>query len=545
VRREYRAAAGVPGVALGALRRVDRPVDLDAPVTIPLLDAFDQVSADLGERAEVLRRDGQAAAAEITAAVQLIAEDPDLRGAVEAAVHAGIPVLEAVSGAIDRYALLLADLPDLVLAARAADVRAVGRRLLAALTAAPPLTVDGPCVLVGEEVAADDVLSATGTAAAVASVVGGGGSHTAIVARALGIPAVFGVDPALLGTPDGAPVLIDGAAGRVVVEPDEDERAAHDTRVRERDQRRAELAAQRDQETTTRDGHRVPIYANVGWPADNRLARELGAAGIGLVRTELPFLTATRWPDFDEHRAALAPLLDGFADRPVTVRTLDFADDKLPPFLRAGRAGALGRGLPLLLAAPDAFAAQLRAIVAAGGAGLRIMIPMVASVEEFLACRRLLDKAVAGGASPPLGVMVELRAAVAHAGALAQHADFFSVGTNDLTAALLGLSRRDPALTPLRAAEPVVLQAIAETVAEANAAGIPVSVCGDAAAEPVLVPLLIGLGCDSLSVAPAALDEIRALVRGLDHRRCVRAAHAALDARSAEEVTALGAGCLS
>jgi phosphoenolpyruvate-protein kinase (PTS system EI component) len=606
VRREFRAGAGIPGVALGRLTRVDRALPAGQPAVVPLAEAFEQVGAELVERAEVLRRQGQHTAAEIMAAVALIAEDPDLRDAAESAAAAGIPADQAVRVAVDDYAELLASLPDPTLAARAADVRAVGRRLLAALTAAPaagsgppttapepsgpgggsggaapaqpsgpgggsagtaPAQPSGPgggsggaasagvagrggepgetaVVLVGQEVAADDVVS-RGRVVALASVVGGAGSHTAIVARALGIPAVFGVDPGLLELPDGGWLLVDGAAGRVVVEPDEDERTVHAARVRAGRQRSAQLAAERDRGTATRDGHHVDVYANVAGPADNAAARAADAPGIGLVRTEVAFLDARHWPGYAEHLASLAPLLDGFAGRPVTVRTLDFADDKLPPFLRAERGGALGRGLPLLLAEPAVLTDQLRAIVTAGAAAtLSVMIPMVASVDEFVACARLLDRASDGAPRPPLGAMIELRAAVAHAVELARHADFFSIGSNDLTATLLGLDRRDPALSPLRAAEPVVLQAIAATVQAAREAGIPVSVCGDAAAEPVLIPLLLGLGVGVLSVAPAALDETRSLIRALDHHQCARAAHDALRAATLPEVTALGAACL-
>ncbi len=555
--REYAAHPGVPGLAIGTLLRVDRPPTGVAATGLPVELAFEQVSADLGDLAARLRADGQQEPAEIAEAVRLIAEDPDLRGAVELAVAAGTPVLEAVHGATERYATLLAELPDPVVAGRAADVRAVGRRLLAVLSGTPlPVTSEGLAgvVLVGHEVAADDLLSRGGVVA-VGSVVGGAGAHTAIVARALGVPAVFGMDPAVLELPDGAWLLVDGASGRLVLDPAEAERTQVSERVRAAAQRRAQLAGQRELPTGTRDGYPVAVYANVSSAADNSAARELRAAGIGLVRTEMPFLQAEHWPAPAEHVAALTPLLAGFAGRPVTVRTLDFAADKLPPFLRERRGedrrgedrrGEDERGLALLLAEPAAFAAQLRAIVQVGGVTqLRVLIPMVASLGELVACRELLDGVLDGAQRPALGAMIELPAAVAAVDALAGTADFFSIGSNDLTAALLGLSRRDPALTPQRAAEPVVLQAIATVAAAARRAGIPVSVCGDAAAEPALLPLLIGLGCDALSVAPAALDETRALVRALDHTHCVAAARRAVAAVSLDEALALGTACLT
>ncbi|HEU4424331.1 MAG TPA: putative PEP-binding protein, partial [Pilimelia sp.] len=263
--------------------------------------------------------------------------------------------------------------------------------------------------------------------------------------------------------------------------------------------------------------------ANVGSVAEADAAVAAGAPGVGLLRTEMPFLTAAGWPTVAAHVAALAPVLRRFPGAPVTVRTLDFAADKLPSFLRAGAAGlaggAAGRGLPLMLAAGDAFADQFRAILDAGaGVDLRVMIPMVAGVDELRACRALLAKAAAeaGTATPPLGAMVELPDAVAAIEALAAEADFLSIGSNDLTAAILGLDRRDPALTPARAAEPAVLRAIEAVVGAAARHGRPVSVCGDAAADPDVVPVLLRLGIGTLSVAPAALDEVRALVRDTD-----------------------------
>jgi phosphoenolpyruvate-protein kinase (PTS system EI component) len=206
------------------------------------------------------------------------------------------------------------------------------------------------------------------------------------------------------------------------------------------------------------------------------------------------------------------------AGLPVTVRTLDFADDKLPPFLRKGRSGPIGRGLPLLLAAPEAFVAQLRAILQAGvscDVRVSIMIPMVDSAATLQRCRALVSAAAATSSMtpPPVGAMVELREAVNVIDELARASDFLSVGTNDLTASILGLGRRDPALTPESLRSPAVLDALARTVRAARHHDRSVSVCGDAASDPLLVPDLLQLGCRVLSVAPSMLDEIRAAVR--------------------------------
>jgi phosphoenolpyruvate-protein kinase (PTS system EI component) len=208
------------------------------------------------------------------------------------------------------------------------------------------------------------------------------------------------------------------------------------------------------------------------------------------------------------------------AGRPVTVRTLDFADDKLPPFLRAGRSGALGPALPLLLAEPEALGAQLGAIIEAGrrcDVPISVMIPMVDSVATLERCRGLMASAaaVAGVPCPPVGAMVERQEAIDHIDDLALVSDFLSIGTNDLTASILGLGRRDPSLTPARVREPAVLDAMSRTVRAGRCHGRTVSVCGDAASDPGVVPTLLDLGCWVLSVAPSMMDEIRAVVR--DH----------------------------
>jgi phosphoenolpyruvate-protein kinase (PTS system EI component) len=200
------------------------------------------------------------------------------------------------------------------------------------------------------------------------------------------------------------------------------------------------------------------------------------------------------------------------------VRTLDFADDKIPPFLRAGRSGPLGPGLPLLLAEPAAFGAQLRAILQAGiqcDVRVSIMIPMVDSAATLEHCRGLLatEAASLSVPVPAVGAMVELRDVIARIGDLARVSDFLSIGTNDLTASILGLGRRDPSLTPARVREPAVLDAVNRTLRAAREHGRAVSVCGDAASDPGLVPDLLDVGCRILSVAPSMMDEIRAAVR--------------------------------
>jgi phosphoenolpyruvate-protein kinase (PTS system EI component) len=261
-----------------------------------------------------------------------------------------------------------------------------------------------------------------------------------------------------------------------------------------------------------------------------------------LLRTELPFLESAYWPTEDEHRKALEPIFDQLVGELVTVRVLDFGGDKVPPFLSV-LAGNLHdvppRGLPALLDTPSALGAQLRAILKAGARSrLRIMLPMVTSLREVAHARHLFQQAVeeVGVQAPPLGVMIEVPSAALLADALAQEVDFFSIGSNDLTQHVLGLNRRDPGSQPALAAHPSILTLIARVVRAGQARNVSVGVCGEAAGDPLVLPLIIGSGIRSISVGPARLDEVRARVRRLSAEVCRDVFRRALRSNSVDDV---------
>jgi phosphoenolpyruvate-protein kinase (PTS system EI component) len=561
-RQIFVGRAASAGTALGVLHRIDRdptaelehaldrtltsslphPSETDAATLV--LSAFDAVAEQLLTLAGTLRADGQTELADIVEVNGYIAQDRDLRdGAIRRLVD-DIPPAHAIAHSVHDYAEVLASLGDPTLAERAADVRQVGRRVLAHLAGSASSTPDGPLVLCAWEVGAADLLERDEIVVAAVSVRGGSNSHASIIARSLGIPLLLGADPSLLDLPDGAEILVDSGSARATVFPDPNERASAVRAMDAARRRREALMAERLLPSWTVDGHQIALRANVATVTDAKAAITVGAAGVGLLRTEIPFLEADAWPTEAQHTAVLAPILRKLTGQQVTVRTLDFADDKLPPFLSRGRNGnaRLGRGLPLMLAEPAAFADQFRAILAAGAnADLRIMIPMVASAAELRACKEILAKCAAelGVAPPPIGAMIELPEAVARADTLAVESDFFSIGSNDLTGQILGLDRRDPAMGPALAAHPRVLRAVADTVDMAHAHRRRVSVCGDAAAHPLVVPLLVGLRCDALSVAPAALDEVRARIRRLDYAVCAEVAREALACTTLDQVARL------
>ena len=255
---------------------------------------------------------------------------------------------------------------------------------------------------------------------------------------------------------------------------------------------------------------------------------EAGAEGVGLLRTELLFLDAARWPSEAEHRRALRPVLAPLAGRAATVRVLDFGGDKLPPFLADDDDGS--RGIALLLLHPAALEDQLTAILAEGaGCRLRILLPMVEDVAQLAAVEQILARARARARvhTGALGAMIETSAAVADAPAIAARAAFLSIGTNDLTTSVLGVDRF--AAGTARADDPRVLAAIAHTVDAGHKAGLTVEICGEAAADPAMVPLLLGLGVDELSTGAARIGALRAQIRSLALHACRSAACAALE----------------
>jgi phosphoenolpyruvate-protein kinase (PTS system EI component) len=404
-------------------------------------------------------------------------------------------------------------------------VRQVAEAVVTRLTGVVAPPPDRPFVLVRRDVdpadlirLADEPSVGDGRLVGAVCVAGGASSHAAIIARGLGLPMLAGADEAVLAAPAGHPAIVDADTGELIVDPSPADLArrqlsgppARCDRPRSDLDRAIEVApADSDARSSTLPGRvrtvggeLVTVLCNVASAAETRLGLAGGAAGVGLLRTEIPFTHAGAWPSRDDHLAQLTPILGLLAGRTAVVRLLDFTGDKIPPFPGA-------EGLRALLDAPGALRDQLTAILQAGaGADLAIMIPMVRSLEEVERVRRELASAAerAGTDPRPLGMMVELAATAAAADDFAPHVDFFSIGTNDLSADILRTERA--ALLPSAAAEPPVLAAIAHVVRAARRAGIGVSVCGDAAADPAVLPLLLGAGVRTVSVGPARVPPV-------------------------------------
>jgi phosphoenolpyruvate-protein kinase (PTS system EI component) len=383
-------------------------------------------------------------------------------------------------------------------------------------------------------------------------VLAGGGTtaHAAIVARSLGIPLVTGAGAGVLAAGAGDEIGVDADRGMVWLRPDADTR----TRLRDRAARVAERAErdrrERRQPARTADGRTIRLLANAGTEAEVRAALEAGAEGIGLLRSELAFLDAPAWPAEEQHVEALRPMLEQLGHRIATVRTLDFGGDKTPPFLAGETGGALGpRGIRLALAAPDGVAPQLRALFrVSGDAVLRVLVPMVTEPAEIDAVRAIAvearDAVAPGAPDPMVGAMIEVPAAALMARRLAEACDFLSIGTNDLTQYALAADRQQPGGFRAVAHHPAVLRLIARTIAAAHSAGILVDVCGEAAGDPELLPLLVALGVDELSVSPARVAQTRRYVRSLTTQRAKAALVDALAVRTADEVGAVARGAV-
>jgi phosphoenolpyruvate-protein kinase (PTS system EI component) len=531
------------GVAAGQLYRRDTQAGGRPATPDDVAAAFAAVAQERSTLAQRLRDNRRGDEADIVAVSALIAADPALVDPAVTAVREGEDAASAVERSAAAQADAIAALADPDLAARADDVRQVGNAVLARLargaTAPPP---EGNFILVQREVDPVDLirLADSGLAGAV-SVSGSASSHAAIIARGLGVPMLAGADPDVLTVPAGRQAILDGARGRLIVDPSPQELAAvagpagpawTDGAIDPANGVPG-LAAPADAPRTA-DGQEITLLCNVASATETRLGLSAGAAGVGLLRTEIPFTSATAWPTEADHRAALDPVLGLLTGRPAGVRLLDFSGDKVPPFLAGGRAG-----LAALLSHPRALGDQLRAVLRSGrDTRLSVMVPMVSTLDEMAQVRSALAEAAAevGADMPELGMMVELAATAFAAGAFARASGFFSIGTNDLTSQVLGLDRADPAMRPALAADPRVLALIARVVQAAAAAGADVSVCGDAAADPAVLPLLIGLGVRKLSVGAARLPQVAQWITAADSSICAALADQALQTLDPEQV---------
>jgi phosphotransferase system enzyme I (PtsI) len=554
----YSGIAASEGVAIGkamVLRKLDAP----QPENLPA----ERIEAEIARFAAAVaaaRGELAALAADVTARVgaeegaifeahAVLLEDEELRRGVEEKIRAGKTAAWSVQATFAAYRELFASLDDPYLRERAADLADLARRLIVCLTGGAPAGAAAvePVVVVAHELTPSETarLDPAVTLGFITAT-GGKTSHTAIMARAIGIPAVLGVAGIAETVRDGDLIILDGNRGLVAVNPDSATLAAYSARAV------ARTSPVDDGPAVTRDGHRLALWANIGRPADVAQALRHGAEGIGLFRSEFLFMDRDALPDEEEQYAAYRQVAEAMGGRPVVIRTLDVGGDKpLPALGQPAEANPfLGlRAIRLCFAHPAIFRTQLRAILRASAHGnVRLMYPMIAAVGEITRANALLAECkaelAAGGLvhnpALPAGIMVEVPAVAAAADIFARHSDFFSLGTNDLTQYALAVDRMNENLGHLyQPLDPGVLRLISAVAAAARAAGKPVGICGELAADPVAAALLLGLGLDELSAGPASLPAVRKLVRAVTLSDARRLAGEALTLDSAAAVREL------
>lgn len=472
----------------------------------------------------------------LEAYLEMLRDSRLVRGAHDRIAADLVNAESAVQAEITAICNAFKAMHDPYLAARIEDIRDVGNRLLKQLTAraAPPLaSVPRGSILVADELTpADTAQLDPDIVAGLAAHSGGPQGHTAIMARALGLPAVLGATGLLDKVRTGDPIVIDGDLGQVIINPSPATLLMFQRRRGEQRREQSELRRLKRQPAITRDGVPIALLANVELPIEMDSVIEVGAAGIGLFRTEFLFLNRATPPAEDEQYAVVRDLVERAAGNPVTVRTLDLGGDKgAEAFVEQfgdSVASPLGlRGIRLSLARTELLDMQFRAILRAGAHGpVRILLPMITSVAEMRTARDILARAARRllrrgetipPALPPIGTMIEVPAAALTADALAHVSDFFAVGSNDLTMYTLAIDRGDERVAHLyNTLHPAVLRLIQFAAAAAKRARIPFSVCGEIAGDPRYTALLLGLGFRELSMAPPSLLKVKRRILEID-----------------------------
>jgi phosphocarrier protein FPr len=551
-----RGVAGAPGIAIGPLFQFRQSAIVPEEAAADpgqerkdLLSAIEAAQAELDQLHEEMVDRVGAQEAEIFEAHMALLDDPELVKAALERVDDGLSASKAWHEITESQAEELATLKSEILAARAADVRDVGRRVLRILTGAEggrPRLPQDPVVLVAEDLSPSDTVSMDPSRVlGFCTASGGPNSHTAILARALGLPAIVGAGADVLELANGVEVVLDGTSGVLTVDPSDETLTAAREAKRRRQSRRAAALKAAEEPAVTQDGHRVEIVANIGGVMESQQAAERGAEGVGLLRTEFLFLERANAPTEDEQFEAYRDIAHGIGGQPVIVRTLDIGGDKPIPYLPlpAEENPFLGqRGIRLCLRRPVLLRTQLRAILRASQYGsLRIMFPMISDLAELRQAKGLVEEVRTDLELPPLevGIMIEVPSAALMADVLAREVDFFSIGTNDLTQYTMAMDRTHPTLA--RQADglhPAVLRLVERTVQGAHAAGKWVGVCGELAADPQAVPILVGLGVDELSVNVPAVPIVKAHVRSLTLAEAQELAGQALACATVAEVRA-------
>jgi phosphocarrier protein FPr len=507
---------------LRATRQFIEPDEVEGELTRFGL-AFRDAIAALDTQFETMEQHG-----DIVEALTDVAQSDEFSGAVKDRITSGWDAAAATLQVGEELSAAFLAMDDEYLRSRADDIRGIARQVTLKLLGRDDVSLASlthPCIVLAADLSALDFARArVANIVGLVCIKGSATSHLAIMARAHGIPAVLGLAVAEERLREVTAVALDGAQGQVWFDPSPEWQVEFAARIAQDQHRRAALSVYRDVAPVTRDGRHIAIAANLGSLAEIDAALEAGAMGVGLFRTELLFMDRRTLPDEDEQYNVYSRLAQAFHPRPVVIRTLDVGGDKPVPgivFPQEDNPFLGWRGVRMCLDRPDVFKPQLRALLRAAAIGnVHVMLPMVDDLDEvrrvkalLATCAQELAQEGAAYAQPLLGIMVETPAAALTADLLAPEVDFFSIGTNDLTQYVMAVDRVNPNLAALyRTDHPAVLRAIGMVCEAAKKANISVAVCGEAAARPEMIPLLIGLGVNELSMSPSSVLRAKKIV---------------------------------
>lgn len=543
-----------PGIAIGPIYHltheeitIDETFRGASVEEAALQKALDRARGQLVTLHKQMVQSTSASEAAIFEVHQEILEDPDLLDAVLERIHKQQSAARAWQVTIDGRAKAMAALNDPLLAGRAADIQDVGYRVLRLLMGGDEQQVslpDQPVILVATDLSPSDTASLNrGKILGFCTAAGGPTAHSAIIARALSLPAIVSAGTAVLDIANLTPVILNGSDGTLTINPDAAAVAQAQAQQQSWQAAMSRAAATAGEPAITQDNHRVEVVANIGGLKDARKAATAGAEGVGLLRTEFLFLERTEAPTELEQFEVYRDVVQALNGQPVIVRTLDIGGDKPLPYISVPPEANpfLGeRGIRLCLNRPELLRQQLRAILRAAAFGpLRIMFPMVADLSEWQAARAMVAeiRAELGAPDVEVGIMIEVPSAALMADVFAKEVDFFSIGTNDLTQYTLAMDRMHPSLAGKSdGLHPAVLRLIARTVEAAHANGKWVGVCGELGADPQAVPILVGLGVDELSVSVPSIPSVKAQIRELTLAAAQAIAQEALACGTAVEV---------
>lgn len=557
----YKGLPAAPGLATGhciilheTAITLPQPYHTDDPQAAwqKIHNAIEETKTVLLEVSERVSRDIGPEEAAIFEAHRMMLEDAELHDMVRQALREGTNPEAAWHNSIEIFASLLDGLGDATLSARAADVRDVGKQVLARLIGVQieDSRLQRPSIVLARDLAPSQTAALDHRLVlAFCTAQGGPTSHTAILAKALGIPAIVALGDGVMSVKPNSLILVDAGSGTLTIDPSEAEVASFEQRRAEAEARRSEDVRAAFTPAVTRDGLLVEVFANIGSAADAQTAVANGAEGVGLFRTEFLYLNRSGLPTIDQQVEIYREVIQALGGRPLVVRTLDIGGDKSVDYLGITQEPNpfLGwRGIRMIDEKPELLRDQFYALLKAGqGSDLRIMLPMVARLEEILRARELMDEALVAirqemtdyTVKLQFGIMVEVPAAALMVEHFAPHVDFYSIGTNDLTQYTLAVDRMNARVAGLASPfDPAVLKLIERTIRVAHENQRWVGMCGEFAGEPLAVPFLIGVGLDEFSMAPASVPGIKSLLRKLSRSNCLAIAQDVLKLPTADSV---------